>query len=477
MRDYVLLHINGQPHEIRGGAAFGSLSDYLRYGIAQIGTKVVCAEGDCGACTVLLGRARDGAIDYRIVNSCIQYVYQLDGAHIVTVEGLRRDEQLTPVQEAMVCNHGSQCGFCTPGFVVAMTSLCERQTNPTSQSVQEGLIGNLCRCTGYLPILLAGVAAKQEGYPKLRDLYPTSQLAPTMQQAAREAVQISAGGKTFFKPTTLEQAAAFKRDHPTAMVIAGGTDLGVRMNKGMIEPSVVMSLSGIAGLDRIEVKDGRVSAGALATWTAWEDFARDQLPELHRMMLLFGSPQIRNAGTIGGNIANASPIADSLPFLYVMEAELELMGTAGTRRVRIDQFYKGYKQLDLRADELIATVSIPLPRPGDILKLYKVSKRKHMDISSFTAGIWARVEGNSIQSIRIAYGGVAPVVLRLPKTEAFLVGQSMTEELMHQAGKMAAGEIAPISDVRGSKAYRSRLGENILLKFFHDTARPELAAV
>jgi len=475
MRDHLLIYINGQRHEIRGQAAFQSLSDYLRYATAQIGTKVVCAEGDCGACTVLLGRPRDEKqVDYRIVNSCIQYLFQLDATHIITVEGLRRadDGELTPVQEAMVCHHGSQCGFCTPGFVVAMSGLVERERecDLTREKVQEGLIGNLCRCTGYLPILLAGIAAKQNGYPRINDLYPAQSLARELNEAHRQPVRIEHANLKFFKPTAVAEAAAFKRDNPGVMIIAGGTDLGVRMNKGIVQPTAVLSLSSIPDLNRLEESNGQIAAGALVTWSQWEDFARDRLPEFHRMMILFGSPQIRNAGTIGGNIANASPIADSLPFLYVLEAELELVSPTATRRIRIDQFYKGYKQLDLKPDELIGRVIIPLPKADETLKLYKISKRKHMDISSFTAGALCKLDGDIIRSIRLAYGGVAPVVLRLPKTEAFLTGKSVTLDVMRQAGTIAAGEISPISDVRGSRSYRTQLARNILMKFFYDIA-------
>jgi xanthine dehydrogenase small subunit len=358
-----------------------------------------------------------------------------------------------------------------------MSAACQQGKACDHRQVQESLIGNLCRCTGYLPIIAAAMAANGDEQKR------TNQMdgAPDVEKASRESVNIEAtDGEVnlkFFKPATIEQAVGFKADNPQVMVIAGGTDLGVRINKGIIEPTTVMSLSAVPGLTAIEESDGILQIGAATTWSAVENFVRDRVPEFHQIMELFGSPQIRNAGTVAGNIANASPIADSLPFFYVMDAELELIGTKGVRRVKIDRFYKGYKQLDLAPDELISRVHVPLPKAGEVLKLYKVSKRKHMDISSFTAAILMTGDDYEIESARIAYGGVGPVVFRVPKTEAFLAGQRMTEELMREAGELAASEISPISDVRGSSEYRAQLAENILLKFYFDvsTAKEELS--
>jgi xanthine dehydrogenase small subunit len=373
----------------------------------------------------------------------------------------------------MVEHHGSQCGFCTPGFVVAMTTLCQRDTKPAFAEVRDALTGNLCRCTGYLPIITAANSAAGARFPRVEQLYTSREMIEELEKARRQTIRVSDGGsREYFKPSTLKEAAAYKKEKPGVMIIAGGTDLGVRMNKGVLEPQVIMSMSAIMDCSDVKVSGGAANIGAMTTWSTVEDWARENMPELHRMLILFGSPQIRNAGTIGGNIGNASPIADSLPMLYVLDAELELAGTAGTRRVRIDKFYKGYKQLDLGDDELIARVHLPLPKDGEILKLYKISRRKNMDISSFTAGFLMRFgnDGETIDSIRVAYGGVAPVVLRMPKTESFLSGKRMSEELMREAGEIAASEIAPISDVRGTKEYRTILAENVLLKFYFDVA-------
>jgi xanthine dehydrogenase small subunit len=468
-RDYLLVYINGQRVEVRGGDAFASLSDFLRYRRQLTGTKIVCSEGDCGACTVLLGRAGgNGELTYQVVNSCIQFLWQLDCAHVITVEGLRTGEALTPVQERMVACHASQCGFCTPGFVMALTAVCRPGEMMTPTEVKEGLTGNLCRCTGYLPILEAALTGDRGKIVPPERLYPSKEIAADFAGRRAEAVVVHDGERTLCKPADVGQAVAFLSENPGTMIFAGGTDLGVRTNKGMITPKTVLSVGDLRGAADVRIENDALSIGPAATWSGVETLVKDRLPELHRILILFGSPQIRNAGTVAGNIANASPIADSLPFLYVMEATVELTGPGGVRRVQIDRFYKGYKKLDLNPGELITRIVVPLPAASQVLKLYKISKRKHLDISTFTGAVLMRLSGSQIGEIRVAYGGVGPTVLRLPKTEAFLAGKEFSEQTFKEAGTIAASEVTPISDVRASKDYRTLLARNVMMKFFRD---------
>jgi len=455
--------------------AFQSLSNFLRYDLALIGTKVVCSEGDCGSCTVLLGRAEDGRIDYRPVTSCIQFLYQLDGAHVVTIEGLTYEDQLNPVQEAMVRCHGAQCGFCTPGFVVSMCAAFH-QGEAEKDLIRAALVGNLCRCTGYESIVRAALETDRSAMRRIDDLYPPARLAAAMSDASRDPVLVHGNGKTFFKPTTVAAAADFKAQHPDCALIAGGTDVGVQLNKCLRDPQVVMSLAGLTELRGIIERDGILIVGALATLTELEEETLNRCPELHAMLRRHGSPLIRNAGTLAGNIANGSPIGDAMPALFVLGAEIELAGRGGaTRRVDINDFYTGYKTNVMRPDELIARVHIPLPSPSEVFKLYKVSKRHDLDISSFMAAFHARLRGDVIEQIRIAYGGVGPVILRLPKTEAFLTGQPLSEATMAAAGELARTEITPISDVRGSADFRLQLGENIVRRFHAEVAAAHVA--
>ena len=471
MRDHLELYLNGQSVRVSGADAFRTVATWLREVRGATGTKTVCEEGDCGACTVLVGWPRDGSIDYKPVNACIQLLFQLDGMHVVTVEGLKLGDELSAVQQSMVDRQGSQCGYCTPGFVVAMTALHESTPSITERDAREALTGNLCRCTGYEPIIKAALDMTRGHGKRIAELYPPGPIAEAL---AKDdvAVRVDAGGRTFHAPATLGDALEFLAANTGTVIVQGGTDFGVQCNKRGLRPPVMMTLSRIAGLDGIAIEDGALVVGGCATLSALEAFALGRVPALHGILSLFGSPQIRNAGTLAGNIANASPIADTLPFLFVCEAQLDLASARGERVVGINDFYKGYKKLDMAPGEMITRVRIPLPDEGETLRLYKVSKRRDLDISTFTAAIRMTVRGGWMSGVKLAYGGVAPVALRLPRTEALLEGREATEALFREAGDVAHGEIAPISDVRGSKEFRSLLGSNVLMKFFHEEIAP-----
>ena len=462
VRDFVLVHINGVPHRIAAPRAFETLSRFLRYDQRATGTKIVCEEGDCGACTVLVGRRENGTLRYRPINSCIQFLFQLDCTHVVTVEGLARGGPLTPVQDAMVRCHGAQCGYCTPGFIMAMAGMYECTSHPTAGDVRAALTGNLCRCTGYDSIIKAALEATDQ--PKIEAIYPSAPIVETIQQHEGDAVRV----ENFFKPNNLADAIKFKSENPKCVIVQGATDFGVWCTKRGFVAEAMMSLDAIEGLGEIRHEEGALLVGGRVSLAAFEEAVRGIVPELAPIMDRFGSPQIKNAGTLAGNIANASPIADSLPFLFVTNASLELTGLSGTRTVAISDFYLGYKKLDLQADELITRIIIPLPSKDETLRLYKISKRSHLDISSFTAAMLMRRSDGHVDSIRIAYGGVAPVVLRLPKTEQFLAGKALARETFAEAGEIARGEVAPISDVRGTRDFRLQLAQNVLQRFYFD---------
>jgi xanthine dehydrogenase small subunit len=465
VRDTITFYLNGRKQTASAELATQSLSRYLRYDLRATGTKIVCEEGDCGACTVLIGRRENGAMRYRPINSCITFLFQLDCTHVVSVEGLKKDGRMTPVQDAMVRCHGAQCGYCTPGFIMAMAAIYEERPRASGLGPREfraALTGNLCRCTGYEPIIKAGLEVHDQ--PTIEKLYPS---APMMREfAAIEREPLRAGD--FFRPVDIKDAIEFKASHPKCVIVQGATDFGVWCNKRGFEPDAVLSLDGIEGLDELRADGGQLRVGGRVTLSQLESFVHDKVPELAQVLDRFGSPQIKNAGTLAGNIANASPIADTLPFLYVTDARLELTGRVGTRSVPIASFYRGYKTLDLAADEIITRIVIPLPSRGDTLRLYKVSKRSHLDISSFTAAMLMRRAGDRIDSIRIAYGGVGPLILRLPRTESFLTGKTFSLDALEDAGAIAREEITPISDVRGSRDFRLQLAENVLRKFFFD---------
>jgi xanthine dehydrogenase small subunit len=473
MRDHVRLFLNGQPHTARGGDAFAPLTDFLRARLGLTGTKVVCAEGDCGACTVLVGRVAGDRLRYAPVDACIQFLYQLDGTHVVTVEGLAGGDRLHPVQQALVEHHGSQCGYCTPGFVMALAGWAEAGAPADPAATRIALTGNLCRCTGYLPILDAAAALSRASPPRLAERYDTPGLVGELRYLSTDPLRVESGRRTFFAPTTLDEAVAFKAEHPGAVIVAGGTELGVLRNKRGDDPPTLLSLARVPELGGIRYADGRMIFGANVTWAQVERAVREPLPEFHRIVERFGSPQIRHVATLVGNVAHGSPIADSLGLLAVMDAELELDSPRGVRRRSVNGFYTGYKQKDLAGDELITRVALPLPADGERLRLYKVSRRFDLDIATFGAAVRVREAGGTIRRAAVAYTGVAPTVVRLPETEAFLRGQPFTEATFRQAGRVARSEVAPITDVRGSRDFRWQLAENILVKFYFD----EMASV
>jgi xanthine dehydrogenase small subunit len=400
-------------------------------------------------------------------------MYQLDSTHVVSVEGIGGEESPSAVQQAMIESHGSQCGFCTPGFVVAMTGLLEDRDELNETSMRCGLTGNLCRCTGYTPIIEAGAKVELKKHERIARRYPPdamlSEFAARRSEDIEVAVEWQSRMHVCASPANLKGALEFLREHPDATIVAGATDVGVRVNKGIVAPTVVLDLNRVAELEGIAVENGELVAGGRASWTALEEVCEVRLPEFHKIVRVFGAPQIRHVGTIGGNIANASSIADSLPLMFVMDAQLELQSSDGPRVVAITEFYKGYRKIDIRPGELITRVRIPLPADGELLRLYKVTRRRDLDISTVTAAIRVRLDGETIAEAAVAFGGVGPTVIRARKTEAYLRGRVLDEETMQQAGDVAVDEITPISDVRGAAEYRYQLARNVLVKFYYET--------
>jgi xanthine dehydrogenase small subunit len=468
MRDHLRLFLNGHPLDVRGEDAFLTLSDFLRKRQRLTGTKVVCAEGDCGSCSVLIGRASGDTIRYRTITSCIVSMAQLDGAHVVTVEGLKDGDELNPIQQAMVSCHGAQCGFCTPGFVVALSQILDEDPHASREKVCRGLVGNLCRCTGYDSILRAAELTPKDQLTPLHDRFDTKQILDEMRTLATDEVSMSLGEKRFYRPATMAQATAFRAANPTCGIVSGSTDWGVALNKRALQPPVILILNGLVDQQRVELDPaGRsLRIGGSTVFTEVEAAANEHLPELGRFLQWFGSPPIRNGATLAGNVATGSPIGDSLPCLMVMNAEIELASVRGTRRVNINDFYTGYRKTVMTPDELIAAVHLPLLGENERLKLYKVSKRKDLDIASFGAAIWIKLSGDLIEDVRVAFGGVAATIVRMTRVEEHLRGQTMSESLFAHAAAIAWRDIKPLSDVRGSTQYRCTLAANVMRKAF-----------
>lgn len=477
MRDYILLYVNGSRHIIRGEDAFLSLSDFLRYKLRLTGTKVVCAEGDCGACTILQGSIHEqskGKLNYKHINSCISFVNILDCSHIITVEGLKNGDELHPVQEAFVNFQGGQCGFCTPGFVCAMAATFENRMTcdkpMDEKKLINGLSGNLCRCTGYEPIIQAGLNVDTKKLVTMRERYHSTAMMKDFEDHKQQAIKISTKEKTFFGPTNLKDALTERKNNQQAKMIASATDLGVLVNKDKFVPTLLLNLNHVSELYEVKVEADKVVVGAKVNLYQLEQATKTAIPEFSRLLHIFASPQIKNTATLVGNIANGSPIADTTPALFVLEAIIEIQSSNGTRQVKMNNFYLGYKQLDLKADELIVRVHIPIPKKDQVLKLFKVSNRKDMDISTVTFAALMTKDKDQIKDMRLAYGGVGPLVKRVTATEKFLTGKTLSLATMKDAGIELLKEITPIGDVRSSKDYRNLVAKNLLEKFYYDVS-------
>lgn len=473
IRNEIHVFINGVEHSIGGEKAFLPLAQYLR-NHSLPGTKVVCAEGDCGACTVLVAKLKATQAenpewsDFQTINSCIAPMYLFDLASLVTVEGLSDQDELNEVQDKMRTFHGGQCGYCTPGMVCALSSLAESShchgKSISEKKARNHLTGNLCRCTGYEPILQAATHVDLSKWKPLKERYLTTQQTKTFAPLLKDSLHIEAGQRRFHAPFSLAVAVDQKNQSPETRLVAGATDLGVLHNKGKSFLDNVMSLHKIAETEKIESRADGVWVGARVTLTQLENYVESTLPELSRLLRIFASPQIKNQGTLVGNVMNGSPIGDSIPALLALDAKVHLQSVDGLREVPLSQFYKAYKVFDVRPNEIATGILIPVPGPEWKHRFFKVSLRKDLDISAVTFAASLKMDGVKITEARFAMGGVGPTVVRLPELEKSAQGRTFDEALFADLGKQVRSLIKPISDLRASDEYRLKVAENLFKK-------------
>lgn len=478
-RNYILFYLNGERHQINGDQAGLMLSDYLRYHKNLTGTKIVCAEGDCGACSVLRFFPYQSAKKKNIflaVNSCVTTVAQMDGSHLVTVDALANPGH-TPVQKAMMTCHGSQCGFCTPGFVIALTGLvekklCQKKTEITSADAKNATTGNLCRCTGYQPIIDAAksisIAESESVSKRFSSLTSQKDIAAHL----KIPVVLQSENFSFFAPLEIKDAVGHLNKNKSLKILAAATDLGVVHNKRKARLNQTLSLHLIPELYHIQkTTKNRLSVGARVTLSDLRLFVKDIIPEFAKFLDLFASPLVKNLATLVGNVATASPIADTPPFLMTMNTEVEIHGPKKKRFVKIESFFLDYRKIDLKPQEIIVALHFDIPKKDEALALYKISQRKDMDISAvnFAARVtWANSEKTRIKDIKIAVGGVAATTLRLHKTEISLINEKIDQAKIEQALKYLHAEISPLSDLRATSAFRHIVTENLFYKFFRE---------
>lgn len=462
---------------------------FLREDLARTGTKEGCAEGDCGACTVVVvdKDASGKRLRARAVNSCIQFLPTLDGKELLTVESLSVENELHPVQKAMVDCHGSQCGFCTPGFIMSLFALHKNNADPTRREIDEALAGNLCRCTGYSPI----VDAAREMYADAADTdnwltQSRGSVAGADEQRridklsaldTDEPLCVERHGKKFFAPRSLDHFATLVAEYSSATILAGGTDVGLWVTKQQRDLPVIIYTGNVSGLNESTVGEDYLDIGAAVSLTDAMSLIIEQYPTLEELFLRFASPPIRNAGTLGGNIANGSPIGDSMPALMVMDSELVLRAGGERRSIALADFYLGYQQTALKSGEFLERIRIPLPADGERVQSYKVSKRFDQDISAVCGAYRLQLDDGKVAKINVAYGGMAAVPARAKLCEQSLLGQDWNEECIDQAMLSLDEDFSPISDMRSSAEYRRQVCKNLLKRFYLETSASAITRV
>lgn len=442
--------------------------EYLRTRLRRTGSKEGCAEGDCGACTVVVAEAGpDGKLRHRAVNACILFVHQLDGKALFTVDDLADGDHLHPVQQAMVEAHGSQCGFCTPGFVMSLFAYYKSHAAPDSDSLKDALAGNLCRCTGYRPILEAGEKMYAGGHDD-RFAPQEAALLKQLSELAREhMLDHSTPAGSFLAPRSADELAELMDRLPDgeSWLLAGGTDVGLWVTKQQRVPRSIVYLGRVTELQQIADHGDSIEIGAGVTYTDAYQTIEALHPAFARMLRRLGSTQIRNSGTLGGNIANGSPIGDSMPALIALGATLKLQSQAGTREMPLEDFFLAYRKTTLQPGEFVASVTVQKPGKASRIGIYKLSKRFDQDISAVLAAFHVTLDGETVKTARLAFGGMAGIPARAKQTEALLIGKRFTPDEIEPAVPALAQDFTPLSDMRASAQYRLLAAQNLLRKF------------
>lgn len=462
--------LDGEIVEVVDPPATLTLLEYLRTRKGRTGTKEGCAEGDCGACTVVLGElsAAEDEIRYRSVNSCIRFLPTVDGCELVTVESLSADGALHPVQQAMVDHHASQCGFCTPGFVMSLFALYLQTEDPGRDQAIEQISGNLCRCTGYRPILAAANA--MGGYPKPSHWNRDEPRSPLRIQKLKELRRSQALSlESFVAPLDEDALAAAFVAQPQAVLLAGGTDIGLWVTKQLRELQSIIYIGAVTALKEIRGTKSGIEIGAAVPLSDALRAIVSLYPGLQKFFRRFASPPVCNSGTLCGNIANGSPIGDSMPVLIALGAELQLRRGDRKRRVLLEDFYLGYQRKDLEPGEFIVSVTVPAARAGQRVASYKVSKRFDQDISAVCAAFAFSFDGERISSARIAFGGMAATPARARAAEAALTGKAWDADVVESAAAALAQDFQPLTDLRATSEYRLSVAGNLLRRFHLET--------
>lgn len=470
MRDYITFILNGEEQRVCDIAGDTTLLNWLRQFKTLTGSKEGCAEGDCGACTVVVAKPRqDGALVWRPVNACILFVGMLEGTSVTTVEGLSQSwaappEGLHPVQQAMVTHHGSQCGFCTPGFVMSLFAAWCNGTGLEADNIDDTLAGNLCRCTGYRPIVDAGLSLASSVVPDFEQRRRQREASLIAAIAHDDTVSLGDDRNQFVAPAKASEFATSYAQWPDVTIVSGATDVGLWVTKQNRLLPTMLWTGRVSGFDQIKIDAARLRIGPAVTHhRALEELA-PRWPEIAETMRRFGSTQVRASGTVCGNIANGSPIGDLPPMLIALGAEVELTHGKASRRLPLEDFFVAYGQQDRAPGEFVSSLIVP-SAPLPYLRCYKLSKRFDQDISAVMGAFTISHSDGVITAARFVFGGMAGVPQRAYNVEAFLCGKPLATASFANAARLLRDDFSPLTDMRGSAEYRTQAASNLILKY------------
>ena len=453
-----------------------TLLNFVRTKLKKTGTKEGCAEGGCGACTVVLAELKNNDINYTTVNSCITFLPTLSGKQLILVEDLiSKDNSLHPVQEAMIKYHGSQCGFCTPGFIMSLFSMFKNYTKLKEDVIRDSIAGNLCRCTGYQPIIKAAKSLRTK--KKIDHFYKNKKKTIfQLKKIQNKSIAIYKKDKRYFAPRYISELKKILKKNINSYLLSGGTDLSLLVTKDRKNVNSIIYMNSIKELNYIKNNKQFIEVGAATPLTEFEMYIKKYYPDFNKMLRRYGSSQIRNVATIAGNIATASPIGDNLPLLLALDSKVVLQDIKKSKIVGINDFFIGYRKTKLKPGQFIHSIRIPI-FDKNIFKVYKISKRFDDDISSVCAAFNLTIENKKIKSVKIAYGGMSAIPKRAIYCEKALLNSFITKEAIEKAKNALEKDFIPISDMRASEKYRKIIAKNLLEKCFLEINEKKLIGI
>ena len=458
---------NNQICSIKNPDPNKTLLDYIRNDLKKNGTKEGCAEGGCGACTVVLGELKNSKLIYKSINSCISFLPSINGKHLILVENLMSEKnQLHPIQEAMVKFHGSQCGFCTPGFIMSLFAMYKNFKKFNDEIIEETLSGNLCRCTGYRPII---DAAKSLNSKKDNDHFKKDQIKiiKLLKKINNNEVEITYKDKKYFSPRSINSLKKIIKKNPNTHFLSGGTDLSLEVTKLRGEIKNIISLNSVKELNFVKKNKNFIEVGAGVSLYDFQNIIKSHYLDFYNILKRYGSVQIRNVGTISGNIATASPIGDTLPLLLSLDAVVKIKTKSGLKIIPLNKFFISYRKTKLKKGDFVYSVKIPINKKN-YFRAYKISKRFDDDISTVCASFNFFIKNKKIMEAKIAYGGMSEIPKRATSIEKKLNNSVFSEELFLDAQNLIKDDFSPIDDMRASKNYRIEIARNLLMKFFYE---------